>query len=218
MNRCLAFLTLICVFSINTSSLATEVPIKGDRVQLSLYLPSNACLPDVEQSQRFERATSAMDKTNLDIILLLSCKNGKFISPKDDYTMLQVNKYQTLNFIELLFAINTIDRGVKSQLSTIDPKAINNQVNRNIQNKLGINPGINAAFGYLGRDDFCVYTGGRMSFDPTKNVTPGLVVSCMSAVAGRVITISRYNYMPTANLRDLMKQARAILMSIHQIN
>ncbi len=218
MNRCLFFVALIWAMANSAPSRATEVAIKGDQVQLSLSIPSGVCLPDAEQSQKFERITSAMNKTNLDLFIFLTCKNGKIISPKDDYTMLQVKRSQTLNFVQRLFAVTVIDSSMKSQLPALDIKAMNSQVNQNIKDKLGSQPGINAAFGYLGRDDACVYAGGRMSFDPKQHVSSGIVVSCYSAVAGREISISRYNYAPAAKLSDLMKQARTILLSIHQIN
>jgi len=218
MHKCLVAVVLICAFANNTAARATEVPISGDQVQLSVTLPTGVCLPDAKEIQRFERVTSAMDKTDLDLHIFLTCKNGRFTSPKDDYIMLQAKRSQTFNFVGRLFAMTTIDGRVKSQLPAIDKKAMDSQVNRKIKNKLGIDPGVDMTFGYLGRDDVCVYAGGRMSFDPKLQVTPGIVVNCFSAAAGREIAISRYNYAPTANFSDLMKQARTIMASIHQVN
>lgn len=185
-------------------------------VQLMLPLPAGYCEPS-GKGVMVAQMIGAADSQNVTDLAVFRCDEA-FAPGVGDYTLIKtvktllVMKLDRTDFLKQLGdAFNQ-----PALIAALESDATMAKPSEDIGTVLGTKVTLQNALKPMGHDDVCAYMGGAVTLNAQAITFTQPLGMCMTVVGGKMLSIIRYGKDGSpAGVRALMRETRAIALSIH---
>ncbi|URW75947.1 hypothetical protein M9980_01570 [Sphingomonas donggukensis] len=207
---------IVAAVAAATLAAADTAPVQAWQVagvEMSMKTPAGFCAP-TGTGAGVAQMVAATDEASVTHLTMFQC--GDADGSKPDYFMVKTPKAALTVTTERAPFLDSIAAAMKTP--TIQARigtVTNEDVAKNFDKVFGDRPDIGGAIKPLGRDDVCVYLGGVMSYKTPLISYSRAVSGCITAVGGKVITITRYSDGVPANVVKHLATVRAMALAVN---
>ena len=204
--------------------LIQAVPIQAqDRVvnfsignrQFSMPVPEGYCTPEGELVDA-ANAAAEIDTMNVTLTTLFACNEGEMQMPVERYILVKTPRFAVHELLEKVTSLQEWEMDLRGP-DAEGGAQIEEGVEDSYQRMRGENLELDMTTRLLGRDEECVYLGGRFATESSARSILGRAVTCMTVRGRKAININLYDLRSDEHVVGMRSATRSIAISIEAV-